>query len=124
MSEVQVVQVGQSKAKQSRQVMKAHSQESEVRMLLRNGQTSDLVAYVLFRPVGSDLALVCILGQVFTIDYVRRLVQAGVTVHGDRRSTRWPKVQMQADVNRLFGSYPKLNAADFAWDSPKTGKKQ
>ena len=94
--------------------MIAHSQESEVRLLLRAGQTRDLVARVLYRQVGSNTALVSILEQIFTIDYVRRLVDAGVQVDCKQRKTIWPKVKTQADVNQLFKSYPKLTAEDFS----------
>ena len=91
----------------------AHSQESEVRLLLRAGRTEGLVARVLYRQVGSNTALVSILGQIFTIDYVRRLVNAGVQVDCTRRKTIWPKVKTQAGVNQLFQYYPKLTAEDF-----------
>ena len=82
-------------------------------MLLRAGQTADLHAKVLFRPTGSNTALVSILGQVFTIDYVRRLVDAGVAVDASERKVRWSGVKTQGDVSKLFASYPKLGIEDF-----------
>ena len=101
-----------TKAEQKEQVI-AHSQESEVRLLLRSGQTQNLRAYVLFRLYGSDKAVVEILGQKFTIDAARRLVNAGVQLDSSKRKVSWAGIKTQADVNKLYASFPALTIEDF-----------
>ncbi len=96
---------------------RATSVESQVRLILgcRNREERQrLHASVLYRPVGCDTAIVRILGELFTIDNVRRLVNSGVQVTARERKTTWPKVRTQADVNALFSEYPRLSAKDFA----------
>jgi hypothetical protein len=92
--------------------VKATSQESEVRLLLRAGLAEGLTAKVLFRPVESNQAVVEILGEIFTIDASRRLVNAGLRLDStQRRSTLRGKTGK--DVQDYFTQFPKLSAEDF-----------
>lgn len=85
----------------------------KVRQALQTGQTSMLIAKVLFRPVGADQAIVEINGVRFTIDYVDRLVRAGVRVDCDTRKTNWRGVKTQMDVTDLYRRFPRLGWGDF-----------
>lgn len=94
---------------------KATSQESEVRLKLRNGELAGQTYRSIFRPSGSTQAVVEILGQKFTIDDSSRLAkQAGMKLVGGRGKAQLPG-KTQRQVNEYFASFPKLSAEDFAF---------
>lgn len=85
--------------------------ETEIRKALKE-RADTMTARVIFRPVGSNQAVVEIERRRFTIDNSRRLVDAGLHLDTSARRTTL-KGKTQRDVNEFFNQYPKLTAADF-----------
>jgi hypothetical protein len=92
----------------------AATAESEVRAKLRAGQMAGVTYRSVFRPAGSNRAVVEIMGQRFTIDSSERLPLAGMRQVGGRGRSQLGPGRTQRDVNAFFGQYPRLGPEDFA----------
>lgn len=93
----------------------ATSVESEVRSKLRAGQMKGVTYKSIFRPTGSNRAVVEIMGERFTIDNSERLTkQAGMRQVGKRGKSQLEGRKTGKDVNAFFAQYPTLNIEDFA----------
>lgn len=91
-----------------------NSIESEVRAKLRSGQMAGVTFRAIFRPVGSNRAVVEIMGMRFTIDNSERLRLAGLRQVSGRASAHLPGRTTSQDVSEFFDQYPKLGLCDFA----------
>lgn len=97
--------------------VKATSNESEIRLLLRSGQGRQLDARLIYKPVGSSEAVVEIRGQRFTVDNAKRLSEAGVKIAGTERQGQ-VRGKSQREVTEFLRQYPRLTAEDFSVSKP------
>jgi hypothetical protein len=92
----------------------ATSVESEVRSKLRNDLMAGSEYKMIVRPVGSNRAVVEIMGQRFTIDNSERLSkQAGMKQVGGRKTRIPGRNKTGRDVITFYDQYPRLGPEDF-----------
>ena len=85
-----------------------------LKMLKVQPLAQTLTAHVLFRPVGSDRAIIKISQTVFTVESVSALARGSVAVNARDCKTTLDSVKSEQDLQKLFAKYPKLKKEDLA----------